>query len=71
MGLWEVDLKTGAAIYVLAVNENNAIYKAYKKVVAKAEITPSNESFENWKKNIEKVNMHYFRELDKSRFNLY
>lgn len=71
MGLWEVDLKTGIAIYVLAVNENNAIYKSYKKVIEKTKVTPSNEGFEKWKKKIESVKMHYFRELDKSRFNLY
>ena len=71
MGLWEVDLKTGAAIYVLAVNENNAIYKSYKKVIEKTKVMPSNEGFEKWKKSIEKVHMYYFRELDESRFNLY
>lgn len=71
MGLWEVDLKTGIAIYVLAVNENNAIYKSYKNVIEKTKVTPSNEGFEKWKKKIESVKMHYFRELDKSRFNLY
>lgn len=71
MGLWEVDLKTGAAIYVLAVNENNAVYKAYNKVIAKTESMPSNDGFEKWKKKIESVKMHYFRELDESRFNLY
>lgn len=71
MGLWEVDLKTGATIYVLAVNQNDAVYKSYKKVIAKTEFIPSNEGFEKWKKGIEKVHMHYFRELDESRFNLY
>lgn len=71
MGLWEVDLKTGAAIYVLAVNQNDAVYKSYKKVIEKTESIPSNDGFEKWKKGIEKVHMHYFRELDESRFNLY
>ena len=71
MGLWEVDLKTGPAIYVLAVNENNAIYKSYEKVIEKTKVIPSNEGFEKWKKGIEKVHMHYFRKLDESRFNLY
>lgn len=71
MVLWEVDLKTGATIYVLAVNKNDAIYKAYKKVIEKTKVIPSNEGFEKWKKKIESVKMHYFRELDESRFNLY
>lgn len=71
MGLWEVDLKTGVTIYVLAVNKNDAIYKAYKKVIEKTKVIPSNEGFEKWKKKIESVKMHYFRELDESRFNLY
>lgn len=71
MVLWEVDLKTGATIYVLAVNQNDAIYKAYKKVIEKTKVIPSNEGFEKWKKKIESVKMHYFRELDESRFNLY
>lgn len=71
MGLWEVDLKTGTAIYVLAVNENNAIYKSYKKVIEKTKVIPSNEGFEKWKKKIESVKMHYFGKLDESRFNLY
>lgn len=71
MGLWEVDLKTGATIYVLAVNQNDAIYKAYKKVIEKTKVIPSNEGFEKWKKKIESVKMHYFRKLDESRFNLY
>ena len=71
MGLWEVTLKTGASIYVLAVNENNAIYKSYKKVIEKTKVIPSNEGFEKWKKKIESIKMHYFRELDESRFNLH
>ncbi|MDY3369124.1 hypothetical protein [Zhenhengia yiwuensis] len=71
MGLWEVDLKTGATIYVLAVNQNDAIYKAYKKVIEKTKVIPSNEGFEKWKKKIESIKMHYFRELDESRFNLH
>ena len=71
MGLWEVDLKTGATIYVLAVNQNDAIYKSYEKVIEKTKVIPSNEGFEKWKKKIESIKMHYFRELDESRFNLH
>lgn len=71
MGVYEVRLKSETSIYVLAVNECNAVYKAYNKAVAKAGITPCNEGYEKWKQNIEKVVQHFAMQLDESRFNLF
>lgn len=71
MGLYEVRLKTGTSIYVLAANECNAVFRSYNKAVAKAEMEPNNESYEKWKSCIEKVVQHFGMQLDESRFNLF
>ena len=71
MGLYVIDLKVGASIYVVAHNENNAIYESYNKAIAKVNYIPSNDGFEKWKKEIDNVRMLYTIEIDASRFNIY